>query len=124
MSDQRRGIVELPVGDRVIPLRFTWRAIDSLGRTGVIELLNQASSGKPGDMQALARLVEAASNKAIREADLMDGSDVPSAEAYLAVLKAWTLASRQPTGVERAVNPLIRLWTSLKMRWRRLFRSA
>ena len=124
MSDQRRGIVELPVGDKTVPLRFTWRAIDSLGRTGVIELLNQASSGKPGDMQALAKLIVAASNGALLEADLMDGFSVPSAEAYLAVLKAWTLASRQPTGVERAVNPLIRLWTSLKMHWRRLFQLA
>lgn len=124
MSDERRGVVELPLGDRTIPLRFTWRAIDQLGRVGVIETLDVAASGKPGDMEALARLIVVASDGQVREQELLDGFGLPAAEAYLAVLKAWALASRRPSGVERAVNPLIRLWTSLKTLWRRLSRSV
>lgn len=122
MSDERRGIVHLPYGGRAVPIRFTWAAIDGLGRVGVAELLEKAGSGQPGDMKALATLLEAASAGEIKAADLMPDDGLPFTEGYVAVIKAWTAAARRPSGVERDENPLIRLWTSLKTLWGRLWR--
>jgi len=122
MSDERRGIVHLPYGGRTVPIRFTWTAIDSLGRVGVAELLEKAGSGQPGDMAALAALLEAASAGEIKAAALMPDDALPFTEGYVAVIKAWTAAARRPSGVERDANPLNRLWTSLKTLWRRLWR--
>lgn len=122
MSDERRGIVHLSYDGRAVPIRFTWAAIDSLGRAGVTELLEKAGSGEPGDMAALAALLEAASAGEIKAAGLLGSDDLPFTEGYVAVIKAWTAAARRPSGVERDENPLIRLWTSLKTLWGRLWR--
>lgn len=124
MSDERRGIVQLPYGGRTVPIRFTWAAIDSLGRAGVGELIEKAGSGRPGDMAALATLIEAASAGQLKAATLLADDALPFTDGYVAVLKAWTAAARRPNGADRAENPLNRLWTSLKMLWRRLFRQA
>lgn len=124
MSDERRGIVHLSYDGRTVPIRFTWAAIDSLGRVGVAELLEKAGSGQPGDMQALATLLEAASAGQIKAGALLSSDNLPFTEGYVAVIKAWTAAARRPSGVERDENPLIRLWTSLKMLWGRLFRRT
>lgn len=123
MSDERRGIVHLAYGGRTVPIRFTWAAIDRLGRTGVSELLEKAGSGEPGDMAALATLLEAASAGEIKAADLLSDDGLPFTEGYVAVIKAWSAAARRPAGDERDANPLIRLKTSLRMFLRRLFRS-
>lgn len=123
MSDERRGIVPLPYDGRMVPLRFTWAAIDKLGRGGVAERLEVAAVGGPGDMTALSELVEAASAGEI-EADALMTGEVPFQEAFEAVLTAWALASRRPAGAERDENPLNRLWTSLKTLWRRLWQRA
>lgn len=122
MSDERRGIVHLPYGGSMIPLRFTWAAIDGLGRMGVTELLETSGSGQPGDMAALAKLIEAASSGAIKAEDLMSSDAMSFTDGYVAVLKAWTAAARRPSGVERDANPLNRLWTWLKTLYRRLLR--
>lgn len=108
---------------RTIPLRFTWRAIDSLGRNGVVELFAKAESGEPGDMAALAKLLEAASGGEVT-ADQVMADSPPFNAAFVAALEAWALAARLPLGAEREENPLSRLWTSWKRLWRRLFRSA
>lgn len=121
MSDERRGIVHLSYGGRTIPIRFTWSAIDSLGRAGVAELIEKAGSGQPGDMQALASLLEAASAGELRAGTLLSSDDLPFTEGYVAVIKAWTAAARRPAGVERDANPLSRPWTSWKMLWGRLW---
>lgn len=118
MNDERMGIVRLDYGDRTIPLRFTWRAIDALGRVGVGELLDKAGCGQPGDMAALAQLLEAASAGEIKADEVMDGA-MPFAPVYLAVLKAWSLAARQPQGSVPG-NPLNRCWTWLSRVWQRL----
>ena len=123
MSDERRGIVHLSHDGRMVPLRFTWAAIDSLGRAGVAERIEKAGSGEPGDMAALATLVEAASAGQIK-ADAMMADAQSFTEAYVAIIKAWMAAARRPTGVERDENPLIRLWTSLRTLWGRLRRRG
>jgi len=122
MSTERRGIVQLPYGGRTVPIRFTWAAIDSLGRAGVAELIEKAGSGQPGDMAALAALLEAASAGEIKAPALLADDALPFTEGYVAVIKAWTAAARRPSGVERDANPLSRLWTSLKTLWGRLWR--
>lgn len=124
MSERRRGIVQLPLRDgSTVPLRFTWAAIDGLGRSGVTELFARVDSGEPGDMAALAQLVAAASGGALTVEAVM--ADPPAFnDAYVAVLEAWALAARRPQGDQREANPLIRLWTSWKRFWRRHFRSA
>lgn len=124
MSDERRGIVPLAYAGRTVPIRFTWAAIDSLGRSGVAELLAKAGSGEPGDMAALARLLEAGSAGELKAADLMADGSLPFTDGYVAVIKAWTAAARRPSGVERDENPLNRLWTSLKTLWGRLLRRG
>lgn len=124
MSDERMGIVRLPVGDRTVPLRFTWRAIDAVGRTGVADLLDQAGKGDPGDMTALARLLEVASAGELSAEAMMDGDAPPFGAAYLALLQAWSHAVRQPQGEagEAKENPLKRLWTWLNRLWGRVAR--
>jgi hypothetical protein len=124
MSDERRGIVHLSYAGRAVPIRFTWAAIDRLGRAGVGELIEKAASGLPGDMAALAALIEAGSAGELTAATLLADDALPFTEGYVAVLKAWTAAARRPTGVERDANPLNRLWTSLKTLWRRLWRQG
>lgn len=124
MSDERRGIVRLPYAGRLVPIRFTWAAIDSLGRAGVGELIEKAGSGQPGDMAALAALIEAGSAGELKASALLADDGLSFTDGYVAVLKAWTAAARRPNGVERAENPLIRLWTSWKMLWRRLVRQG
>lgn len=124
MSDERRGIVHLSYGGRAIPIRFTWAAIDSLGRAGVAELIEKAGSGQPGDMQALATLLEAASAGELRAGALLSCDDLPFTEGYVCIIKAWTAAARRPSGVERDENPLIRLRTLWKRLWGRLLRRA
>lgn len=112
------GIVRLDYGDRTIPLQFTWRAIDSLGRVGVGELLDKAGSGQPGDMAALAQLLEAASAGEIKADEAMGGA-MPFATAYVALLKAWSLAARQPGGAATD-GPFDRLLIWLRRLWGRL----
>lgn len=118
MNDERMGIVRLDYEGRTVPLRFTWRAIDTLGRVGIGELLDKAGSGQPGDMMATAQLLEAASGGEISVDEAMN-SAMPFAPVYVALLKAWSLAARQPQGATPG-NPLNRLWTSSKRLWGRL----
>jgi hypothetical protein len=120
MSDERRGIVQLSYDGRTIPIRFTWAAIDSLGRSGVTELLEKAGSGEQGDMAALASLLEAASAGELKAPILLADDSLPFTEAYVCVIKAWSAAARRPQGVERGANPLNRLRMWLKALWRRL----
>lgn len=118
MNDERLGIVRLSLPDgRTVPLQFTWRAVDALGRGGVSELLEKAGSGEPGDMDAMARLIEASSSGRITRDELMDGA-LPFNDAFVPVLRAWTLAARRP--VNASENPLKRLLTLIS--WRRLMR--
>lgn len=124
MSDERRGIVLLSYDGRTVPIRFTWSAIDSLGRSGVAELIEKAGSGEPGDMAALAKLLEAASAGELKANALMTDAALSFTDGYVAVIKAWTAAARRPSGVERDENPLIRLWTSLRTLWGRLWRRG
>lgn len=123
MNDERLGIVRLPFAGRSIPLRFTWRAIDAVGRAGVGELLDKAGQGEAGDMAALARLLEVASDGELNAEEMMNGDAPAFATAYLAVLQAWTAAVRQPEGEAgtSSENPLLRLWTSSKRLWGRLW---
>lgn len=123
MSDERRGIVSFQYEGRTIPLRFTWRAVDRIGRVGVTELLEKAGSGQAGDMGALAKLLEAASDGRLTTVELMD-SDLPFNDAFVPILQAWAMAARRP--VNSSANPrmLRRLTTSLRTLWRRLFRLA
>lgn len=123
MSAERRGIVTLDYEGSAVPIRFTWAAIDSLGRDGVAVLLERAGSGQAGDMAALARLIEAASAGEISAVDLMSGES-SFTQAYVCVLTAWAAAVRSPSGVERDENPLSRLWTSLRTLLGRLWRSV
>ncbi len=116
MSDDRLGIVRLDYEGRAVPLRFTWRAIDRLGRSGVAELLERAGSGQPGDMDALAQLLEASSDGVITADELMSGS-MPFNECFVALLKAWALAARRPAeATEGKLMRLLRL-TWLRKRW-------
>lgn len=125
MSDDRRGVVPLDLADgRTILLRFTWRAIDTIGRVGVTEMIEKVGAGEAGDMSALAKLIEAASNGAVNADDMMDDHLVSFTHGYVAVIKAWAAAARRPEGAERAENPPRRLLTWLKTRWRRPFQSA
>ena len=122
MRDERRGIVPLAMPDgRAVPLRFTWRAIDQLGRGGVTALFSKVEAGEPGDMTALAKLIEAASGGELT-ADAILQDPPPFNDAFVAVLEAWALAARLPQGVKRAENPLNRPWTSLRTLWGRLWR--
>lgn len=116
--------MHLAYAGRTIPIRFTWAAIDSLGRSGVAERIEKAGSGETGDMAALASLLEAASAGELKASDLLADDALPFTEAYVCVIKAWSAAARRPVGVERDANPLIRLWTSLKTLWGRLLRRA
>lgn len=125
MSDTRRGIVSLTLMDgSTVPLRFTWRAIDTIGRVGVTEMIEKAGAGEAGDMTALAKLIEAASDGALKADAIMDDQIVSFTQGYLAVIQAWAAAARRPDGVQREENPPQRLLTWLKTLWRRLFRSA
>lgn len=123
-ADERRGIVRLAYQGEDVPIRFTWAAIDGLGRAGVADMIERAGSGRPGDMAALASLLEAGSAGRIKASALMDDDALPFTDGYVAVIRAWTAAARRPSGVERAGNPLNRLWTSLKTLWRRLLRRG
>jgi hypothetical protein len=126
VSDERLGIVPLSMPDgRTVPLRFTWRAIDTLGAARVGELLEAAGSGRPGDMTALAALVEAASGGKVSVDDLMNGQAPAFGPCYLAVLTAWAGATRVPQGEDgdkADANPLQRLLTWSSGLWRRLSR--
>ena len=95
MMADRLGIVALELPGRSIPLRFTWEAIDALGRNGVSEVFGRAQSGEPGDMGALADLIVVASAGAVTRDELM--ANPPSISAGLAaVLEAWLLAMHGP----------------------------
>lgn len=123
MASPRDGTVLLSMPDgRAVPLRFTWRAIDMVGAGGVGELIDKAGSGQPGDMTALATLVQAATNGQIKVEDLLDGDAPPFSATYVLIVAAWTEAMRKPQGEGGAAgaNPLTRLLTSLKRLWGRL----
>lgn len=128
MSDQRLGIVPLVLADgRTVDLRFTWRALDTIGAAGVVDMINKATSGDPGDMSALAILVSTASGGAVTADELMDGGAPKFEDAMWAVAKAYKLATRRPADEEAgeaAANPLKRLWTSLSGLWGRIWRQG
>lgn len=95
MTSERMGVVILELPGRTIPLRFTWQAIDVLGRTGVSDIFARAKSGEPGDVGALADLIVVASAGAVTRDELM--AEPPSISAGLAaVLEAWLLAMHGP----------------------------
>lgn len=106
MNNERLGIVPLTIDGRTVPIRFTWAVIDRLGRQGVAELLEKAGSGEPGDMSALADLIEAASGGQMKAVDLMAGA-VPFNDAFVPIIRAWSLAVRRPANA--TANPLMRL---------------
>lgn len=120
MHEARLGIVQLPYGERTVPLRFTWRRVDEIGRKALVQLFADAHEGEPGSDATVARLLEIASGGELKAAELIDNPP-GLAVATQALADAWGLYQWGPGGPpkDRPENPLNRLWIRLKRLFRR-----
>lgn len=119
-TDERLGIVRLPHGGRVIPLRFTWARIDAVGREWIVKQFETIIAGKDGCQAAMAELLVLASGAELTATDLLneDGEPLGFETAFKALEDAWTLARFGPTrrpaedGQENPQKPR-RMWWRL-----------
>lgn len=122
MNDARLGIVRLPLPDgRAVPLCFTYAAIDKQGHDWLLEQFKSVQKGKAGSSQALADLLDLASDGEIAAADVMAAhmAEYPLSACLKSLWAAWELAQHGPAGrsaEDGPANPQPRrltLWSSL-----------